>query len=181
MISLGDETTGSNRISLGGGINSLGTTIGPLVVALLLFGSGTINDDLIQNLSLDKVILLYLGVGILFILIAGLFGFSKTLPSGKNNEETEKATKALASLVIITGLLIGCFAPVFSSYRSETAEIIKFKTEEIKRMEHFISNKKSIDVLENEIHELRIPLEKKKNGMANIRISRNCWRSSSFI
>ena len=162
MISLGDETTGSNRISLGGGINSLGTTIGPLVVALLLFGSGTINDDLIQNLSLDKVILLYLGVGILFILIAGLFGFSKTLPSGKNNEETEKATKALASLVIITGLLIGCFAPVFSSYRSETAEIIKFKTEEIKRMEHFISNKKSIDVLENEIHELRIPLEKKR-------------------
>src|SRR5690606_7156535 len=29
MIALGDEATGSSRINLGGGINSLGTTIGP--------------------------------------------------------------------------------------------------------------------------------------------------------
>ncbi|TXI87049.1 MAG: MFS transporter, partial [Crocinitomicaceae bacterium] len=44
MISLGDESTGSNRVSLGGGINSLGTTIGPLVVAFALFGAGSMSD-----------------------------------------------------------------------------------------------------------------------------------------
>ena len=58
MIALGDEATGSNRISLGGGINSLGTTIGPLVVALTLFGSATIDDAMIQHLGLGKVIVL---------------------------------------------------------------------------------------------------------------------------
>ena len=34
MISLGDEATGSNRINLGGSINSLGTSIGPRVISL---------------------------------------------------------------------------------------------------------------------------------------------------
>ncbi|GAB5417263.1 MAG: MFS transporter [Crocinitomicaceae bacterium] len=120
MISLGDEATGSNRINLGGGINSLGTTIGPLVVSLALFGSAAaIDDDAIEALSLTKVIVLYAFVGILFLGIAALFGFSKKVPAGVNEEKTEKSGKALVTLVVITGLLIGCFAPVFASYASK--------------------------------------------------------------
>jgi FHS family L-fucose permease-like MFS transporter len=34
-IALGDETTGTSRVTLGGAINSFGTTIGPIIVALL--------------------------------------------------------------------------------------------------------------------------------------------------
>jgi FHS family L-fucose permease-like MFS transporter len=38
-IALGDESTGASRVNLAGGINSFGTSIGPIVVAFALFGS----------------------------------------------------------------------------------------------------------------------------------------------
>src|SRR5678816_3887516 len=38
-ISLGDPSTGMSRVNLGGGVNSFGTMIGPLVVAFALFGT----------------------------------------------------------------------------------------------------------------------------------------------
>ncbi|MDP4683709.1 MAG: MFS transporter [Crocinitomicaceae bacterium] len=143
MILLGDEATGSNRINLGGGINSLGTTIGPLIVALALFGTASaISDEMIKALSLTKVIILYACVGALFLGVAALFGFSKKVPSGKigevdtvidenlvdqqptqkTAEATTKANKALTSLVVITLLLAACFVPVFSSYQSNAAK-----------------------------------------------------------
>lgn len=127
MISLGDESTGSNRISLGGGVNSFGTFIGPIIVSIALFGSAAaVSDKMIQSLSLTKVIILYTCVGALFLGVALLFGFSKKVPKGRS-EETEKAigaTKALATLAVITGLLIACFVPVFASYRSPEAKEI---------------------------------------------------------
>lgn len=131
MISLGDEKSGSNRINLGGAINSLGTSIGPLIVAFALFGtSAAISDEQIAALSLSKVIILYICVGLLFLGTAALFGFSKKVPHGKREEKPEKAKKAMVTLLVITGLLIGCFAPVFASYRSaEAKELEKLKTE----------------------------------------------------
>ena len=123
MISLGDESTGSNRINFGGAINSLGTAIGPLIVSLALFGSTKpITNDLIQSLKLDSVVTLYAFVGALFLGIAILFSLSKKLPRGIKEEKTEPATKAMATLLIITGLLFTCFVPVFSSYKSEEAK-----------------------------------------------------------
>ena len=95
MISLGDEATGSNRINLGGEVNSLGTTIGPLIVALALFGTASsVNDEMIKSLSLSKVIILYGCVGALFLGIGILFSLSKKLPKGINEETPEKAKKA---------------------------------------------------------------------------------------
>lgn len=129
MIALGDEATGSSRINLGGGINSLGTTIGPLIVSLALFGSASaMSDDAINNLSLSKVIILYSCVGLLFLGIALMFGFSKRVPSGIRDEKTEKANKAMGTLLVITGLLIICFVPVLSSYRSaESKQLTELK------------------------------------------------------
>lgn len=81
-ISLGDPATGTSRVNLGGGVNSFGTSIGPLVVALALFGStAAITDEKIASLSLSKVILLYTFVGILFVAAAAMFFFSKKVPS----------------------------------------------------------------------------------------------------
>jgi FHS family L-fucose permease-like MFS transporter len=121
-ISLGDPATGTSRVNLGGGINSFGTTIGPIIVALALFGTtAAITDEQIAALSLGKVILLYTCVGALFIGAAALFYFSKKVPSGVMLEKTEKANKALYTLLIMTGLLIITFAPVFNSYRTDLA------------------------------------------------------------
>jgi FHS family L-fucose permease-like MFS transporter len=166
MISLGDESTGSNRVSLGGGINSLGTTIGPLIVAFALFGAGSMSDEMIQSLSMDKVIILYVFVGLLFLGIAALFHFSKKLPSGKKeisaDENVGKSNKALASLLIITGLLIGCFSPVFSSYRSAEAKKIEIIEKQLKETKEIIGNEKSQIILQNEIKALKKPLEQKR-------------------
>jgi MFS transporter, FHS family, L-fucose permease len=119
-IALGDPSTGTSRVNLGGGINSFGTAIGPVVVALALFGTtAAITDEKIAMLSLTKVIVLYVGVGSLFIAAAALFYFSKKVPSGIMIEKTEKANKALYTLLIMTGLLIMMFAPVFSSYKTD--------------------------------------------------------------
>jgi FHS family L-fucose permease-like MFS transporter len=121
-ISLGDPATGTSRVNLGGGINSFGTTIGPIVVAIALFGTtAAITDEKIATLSLSKVIILYSCVGILFIAAAALFYFSKKVPSGILIEKVESGTKALYTLLIMTGLLVIMFVPVFSSYKSKDA------------------------------------------------------------
>lgn len=119
-ISLGDPSTGTGRVNLGGGINSFGTTIGPIVVAIALFGStAAITDEKIAALSLSKVIILYTCVGALFLGAAALFYFSKKVPDGISLEKVESGTKALYTLLIMTGLLVMMFVPVFSSYKTD--------------------------------------------------------------
>ena len=119
-ISLGDPASGTGRVNLGGGINSFGTTIGPIVVAIALFGTtAAITDEKIAELSLSKVIILYSCVGALFLAAAALFYFSKKVPAGIMIEKTENANKALYTLIVMTGLLIVMFAPVFNSYKTD--------------------------------------------------------------
>ncbi|GGE35467.1 MULTISPECIES: MFS transporter [Sphingobacterium] len=121
-VLLGDPKTGASRVNLGGGVNSFGTTIGPLIVGFALFGTfETISDAEIANLPLNKVVYLYIGVGLLFVLAAGLFHFSKKVPAGFNLEQMEPANKARTTLIIMTILLLCAFIPVFTSYKSETA------------------------------------------------------------
>lgn len=116
-IELGDPSTGTSRVTLGGAINSFGTTIGPLVTGIALFGTtAAITDEKIATLSLGKVIFLYSCVGALFIAAAAMFYFSKKVPAGVTLEKTEKANKALSMLLIMTGLLAVMFVPIFSSY-----------------------------------------------------------------
>jgi MFS transporter, FHS family, L-fucose permease len=116
-IALGDPRTGTSRVTLGGAVNSFGTTIGPLVVGIALFGTtAAITDEKIAGLSLGSVIILYTCVGALFIGAAALFNFSKKVPSGITVEKTESATKALGMLLVMTGLLAVMFVPIFKSY-----------------------------------------------------------------
>ncbi|MEO6403981.1 MAG: MFS transporter [Ferruginibacter sp.] len=131
-IILGDPATGSSRVTLGGAINSFGTTIGPIVVAIALFGTtAAITDEKIASLSLSKVIVLYSCVGALFIGAAALFYFSKRVPAGVEEEKTEKAGKALYALLIMTGLLLVMFVPIFKSYKSDDAKKIEVISKEI--------------------------------------------------
>ena len=122
-ISLGDPEKGAHRLNLAGGINSLGTTIGPIVVALILFGStpksGSELNEMINNgsISLSTIQMLYLCVGGLFLAAAALFYFSKKLPQAKDNSEFLKAPKALSALLIMTILLAVCFYFIFDQYK----------------------------------------------------------------
>ncbi|HNR19416.1 MAG TPA: MFS transporter [Bacteroidia bacterium] len=115
-ISMGDPSGGASRLNLAGGINSLGTTIGPIAVGLVLFGSAAVTDDMIKSSSLASMMMLYGGVAALFLVAALIFFSSKKLPSGKNEEKFEDATKAKNLLVIITVVMIGIFSYIFSRY-----------------------------------------------------------------
>lgn len=74
--SLGEPHTASNRLNLAGGVNSFGTTIGPVVVSFALFGViANVNQEYIKKFaqkanSLDKMEILYMFVGALFLLSA---------------------------------------------------------------------------------------------------------------
>ncbi len=135
VASLGESHTASNRLNLAGGINSLGTTIGPIVVSAALFGViAGVNEDFIKEFaqkanSLDSMRILYVFVGGLFLLAAALFFFSKKLPSGKSDSTFESANKAMKTLISITAILIVVFGYIFSRY--EDSDFIT----------HFIENK----------------------------------------
>jgi FHS family L-fucose permease-like MFS transporter len=102
-IVMGDPSTGSHRLNLGGSVNSFGTTVGPIIVSLFLFGTVSSDPD---DTSVSSVRNLYLIVAGVFALVALIFAISK-LPSGKNDDKFEKAAKASRSLLIMTGLIIG--------------------------------------------------------------------------
>ena len=121
-IALGDPQTGSHRLNLAGGINSFGTTIGPIVVSLVIFGSASWSTDELSSMitnneiTLVTVQQLYLGVGALFLLAAALFYFSKKLPALKSEIAFEPANKARNLLVILTIIVIGSIGYVIGSY-----------------------------------------------------------------
>lgn len=131
---LGDSEKGSHRLNLAGGVNSLGTTIGPIIVTLILFGTAAKADiDLKEeiakgNLTLAKVQYLYMAVGGLFLAASALFFFSKKLPSGKSNSEFLGAKKALRTLLIMTVLIGVTYTPVLNSYNTNDQRKIEHLT-----------------------------------------------------
>ncbi len=82
-IVMGDPTKGSQRLSLAGGINNIGTTLGPLLVSFAIFGSISANSS---SLDISSVKIPYLILGIAFILAAIMFKFS-SIPDIKHEED----------------------------------------------------------------------------------------------
>jgi FHS family L-fucose permease-like MFS transporter len=72
VILLGEERTGAHRLSLAGGVNSLGTTIGPVIVAYFLFGtvsaSGSMSTVQLKNIDTLYGILIALFLTLAFVL-----------------------------------------------------------------------------------------------------------------
>lgn len=124
VVALGSAEKGAQRLNLAGGINSFGTTIGPIVIALIIFGSTPLSGDELNNMiynneiKLTTVQMLYLGVGALFLAAAALFHFSKKLPNTKTNDEFESANKAKNTLIVLTLAIAICFGIIFNSYSS---------------------------------------------------------------
>lgn len=102
-IALGDPATGAHRLNLAGGVNSFGTTLGPIIVSFFLFGSvGSANT----NVTVTNVNNLYLIVACVFAAVALFFTFSKSLPHGKMDAKFEGSSKASVSLIAMTVAII---------------------------------------------------------------------------
>jgi FHS family L-fucose permease-like MFS transporter len=85
-ISLGPVKTGSQRLTLAGGINNLGTTIGPLIVSFAIFGSASSEKS---KLNIESVKIPYLILGLAFLIVAVLIKLSKLPNKPKITEEIE--------------------------------------------------------------------------------------------
>ncbi|HOZ84134.1 MAG TPA: MFS transporter [Niabella sp.] len=82
-IIMGDPKLGSQRLSLAGGINNLGTTIGPLIVSFAIFGSVTSGST---SADIQSIKIPYLILGLAFIIVAIIFKFS-SVPNKIDLEE----------------------------------------------------------------------------------------------
>jgi FHS family L-fucose permease-like MFS transporter len=173
-VLLGDPKTGASRQNLAGGINSFGTSIGPIIVGLALFGTtATVDNDQIKHLALDKVILLYTAVGALFLIAAGVFYFSKKLPDGISTEPMEKAGKARKTLIVMTILVILFFIPVFGSYNSDEGKTVEKFNNQITALDN--SLKKETDAvkiteIKQQIADKKVELETVKHPLEKTRM-----------
>ena len=163
-IALGDPATGNSRITLGGGINSFGTTIGPVIVALALFGTTqSLTDEMIAKLQLSSITYLYCGIGALFLLCAYLFWSSKKVPDGKMDSHVEEAGKAMRALLIITGFVIVIFSIIFSSYNTETAKRVEALKAEMAAMEN--PEPSALQTMQDLIHRENAGLEHQRMAL----------------
>jgi MFS transporter, FHS family, L-fucose permease len=72
-IMMGDSSRASQRLSLAGGVNNIGTTIGPLVVSYAIYGAIK-SETPIENIEAIKYPYLILGAA--FLLVALIFKYS---------------------------------------------------------------------------------------------------------
>jgi FHS family L-fucose permease-like MFS transporter len=83
-IQMGDPAKGNARLSMAGGINNLGTTIGPVILSYAIFGGLPKGD---ATLDLTAVQLPYIILGATFVLAAVFFKFSAVPDSiGEENQ-----------------------------------------------------------------------------------------------
>ena len=87
MIVIGDPKKGSQRLSLAGGVNNIGTTLGPLLVSFAIFG--TFSADKTSVLSIEGVKTPYLILGAAFIIVAVIFKLS-SIPDKIDTKAIEK-------------------------------------------------------------------------------------------
>lgn len=85
-IVMGDPRTGSQRLTMAGGVNNFGTTIGPLLVSFAIFGSVSSAN---AEASIESVKIPYLILGLAFLVVAILLRFS-SIPNKIDLEQVAK-------------------------------------------------------------------------------------------
>lgn len=138
-IALGPITTGSQRLTLAGGINNFGTTIGPLIVSYAIFGAATTAGE--TNISIESVKIPYLILGLAFLIMAVFLKFSSLPEHPETIEEDEKDTLShkssalkypqLALGMIAIFLYVGVEVSTASNLPAYMENVLNFKIGEI--------------------------------------------------
>lgn len=106
-IALGPISTGSQRLTLAGGINNFGTTIGPLIVSFAIFGSSSTSTG---DISIESVKGPYLVLGAAFLAVAIFLKLSPlpdrpSLVEAVNEKEVSIKTSALKYPQLVLGMI----------------------------------------------------------------------------
>ena len=102
VINLGDPAKGSFRLNLAGSINSLGTSLGPVIFGFALFGSA--RSEAVVDIGIDALKTPFLILSIVLLALAAFLAYSK-LPSPKNEEVQEKSMGALQYPQLVLGMV----------------------------------------------------------------------------
>lgn len=140
-ILMGPKKTGSQRLTLAGGINNFGTTIGPLIVSFAIFGSVTSGNT---EASIESVKVPYLILGGAFLLVAVILYFTKlpdhraTVELEEENEDTSipERSSALKYPQLVLGMLaifvyVGVEVATASNLPAYMENVLGFETREI--------------------------------------------------
>ncbi|WP_443939912.1 MFS transporter [Pedobacter sp. MW01-1-1] len=106
-IALGPIKTGSQRLTLAGGVNNFGSTIGPLLVNFAIFGSAT---NVQSNLSIESVKVPYLILGVAFLAVAVFLKMSALPDRPALVEATEEKGEYRKSALRYPQLVLGMIA-----------------------------------------------------------------------
>lgn len=106
VILLGEERTGAHRLNLAGGVNSFGTTIGPVIVAYFLFGSISAEQDT-SSVQLKNIDTLYgILIGLFLTLAAILFTRKiEEKPTASTQELKSFSFEALKKPQLVLGMI----------------------------------------------------------------------------
>ena len=105
-IALGSPDTGSQRLSMAGGVNNFGTTIGPLLVTFAIFGAMGSSSG--AELDVSAVKIPYLVLGGLFLIFAAIFyrlQVDVEVPTEEAKVETEDSKSVLSYKQVWMGMI----------------------------------------------------------------------------
>lgn len=105
VLNIGNPAKGSHRLNFAGSINSFGTTAGPIIVSLALFGKAVASGSDKESASISSINILYIILAIAFALAALILHLTK-IPK-LAIEENDTNMKVLKSpLYFIIGVML---------------------------------------------------------------------------
>lgn len=126
-IQMGDPSKGNIRLSLAGGINNVGTTIGPIIVSFAIFGGMSSGNT---TLNLEAVQTPYLVLGAAFLVAAVVFKFSN-VPDRIGNQNEKKSVSIIETIgypqVMLGMIAIFLYVGVEVATASNLPEFMKQK------------------------------------------------------
>jgi FHS family L-fucose permease-like MFS transporter len=127
-IQMGDPAKGNIRLSMAGGINNVGTTIGPIIISYAIFGG--LSNSNSTSLDLQAVKIPYLVLGCAFVIAALFFKFS-SVPDrieGNNSKGAGNILETIRNPQVILGMIaIFLYVGVEVSTASNLPEFMKQK------------------------------------------------------
>ncbi|MES2762693.1 MAG: MFS transporter [Bacteroidota bacterium] len=105
VLNIGDPATGSHRLNFAGSINSFGTTIGPILVSVLLFGKAIATGADKESAPISSINTLYIILAIAFVLAAIILYFTK-MPKLKIEEQGTNMKVLKSPLLFIMGIIV---------------------------------------------------------------------------
>ncbi|MCE9538732.1 MAG: MFS transporter, partial [Bacteroidetes bacterium] len=127
VLNLGNPATGAYRLNFAGSINSLGTTVGPILVSLALFGKMIATDADKTAVSIGSINILYVILAVAFAIAILILVFSK-FQKLEIEEDTSEVKILKEPLFLIIGILIFLVAIfLFFAYTNKSGDVAENK------------------------------------------------------